>query len=118
MSGWKKVTAGAAFFAVVLVGLPGVAGCGSVPVVCAGQCQPPFEFVVTFKPGTSPGAASSELRRCSRGDANVIRIHEFPPVNGQPRAEIYTHSMPKLGPDGLLKCLYAEAHVLRAGFPD
>jgi hypothetical protein len=38
------------------------------------------------------------------GDANVISVVELPSANGQPRAVIYTHTMPKLAPDRLQKC--------------
>lgn len=118
MRAWKKATASAAFLIAAAGGLPGLAGCESAPVICAGQCIPPFQLSVAFKPGTSPQAASSELRQCSRGDANVIRVVELPPANGQPRATIYTGSMPKSGRDRLQKCLAAEPRVLSALWPD
>jgi hypothetical protein len=118
VSGWKKATAGVAFLAAVMGALPGLAGCESAPVICAGQCIPPFQLSVAFKPGTSPQAVTSELRKCSRGDANVIRVVELPSANGQPRATIYTHSMPRSGRDRLQKCLAAEPRVLGADWPD
>jgi hypothetical protein len=117
VSGWKKATAGAALLTAVAGGLPWVAGCGSAPIICAGQCQSPFELMVTLKPGTSPGAASSELRQCNRDDANVINVVKGS-KNGQPGAAIYTHSMSKSRPDRLQKCLTAEPHVLSAAWPD
>jgi hypothetical protein len=114
--GWKKATAGAAFLAAIAGGLPGLAGCASAPLICAGQCVPPFQLSVTFKPGTPAQAVSSELRQCSRGDANVIRVDELPRVDGRFLAVIYTHTLPELGPDRMQKCLYAEPHVLSATF--
>ena len=118
MNGWKKATVGAAFLSAVAGGVPGLAGCESAPVICAGQCIPPFELSVTFKPGTPPQAVSSELRLCTCRDANLISVAELAPVDGGFLSVIYTHTMPKLGPDRVLKCLYAEPDVLSAAFAD
>ena len=74
--------------------LAGVASCTRVPVICAGQCAPPYELEVDFHPGTSPAAAEKILNSCAGRNPVVIRIgtlHDLSAPPGWSRALIYTH---------------------------
>jgi hypothetical protein len=59
---------------VTALGLAGVASCTRVPLICAGQCTPPYELEVDFHPGTSPGAAEKVLNSRAGRNPVVIRI--------------------------------------------
>jgi hypothetical protein len=51
-------------------GLLGAAGCGTES--CGGQCGPPWQFQVIFRPGTSTVTAAAIMRKC-RGQP-VVRV--------------------------------------------
>ena len=97
--------------------------CGTGAQVCAGQCGPPFQAVVIFRPGTTRQAAAAAMRKC-QADPLVIRIGQpqrsnSPPTSGQWTATIYTKKMPfGPGPVPLLTCLRHSPAVVSAGWPD
>jgi len=100
--------------------LPAMVGCGSTAVTCAGQCGPPYELQVDFKPGTTHAAARNLLVSCTDRDPVVIRVGAPRDVGkGFSRAMIYTQvigNTPQTA--GLLTCLHHSRLVAQAAWPD
>ena len=100
------------------------AACGTSVQACAGQCRPPFQLQVIFRPGTAKQTAAAAMRKC-QADPLVIRIGQphrrpdSPAAPGQWTAIIYTRKMlfgPK--PVPLLTCLHHSPAVTSASWPD
>jgi hypothetical protein len=96
--------------------------CGSSQGGCGGQCGPPFQLQVTFRPGTARQAAVAAMRKC-HADPLVIRIGQpyrsrSPGTPGQWTAIIYTTKMLFNGPVPLLTCLHHSPVVTGASWPD
>ena len=112
--------AGALASMAIITTLAAVTACGSsTPGACAGQCRPPFQLQVTFRPGTSQQAAAAAMRNC-RHQPLVIRIGQ-PSYStpGQQTATIYTSKLPTGATHiPLLTCLRHSPVVLSAGWPD
>jgi hypothetical protein len=96
---------------------------GSSQGGCGGQCGPPFQLQVTFRPGTAKQAAGAAMRKC-HADPLVIRIGQpyrsrSPGTPGQWTAIIYTKKM-LFGPASvpLLNCLHRSSTVTSASWPD
>jgi hypothetical protein len=87
---------------------------------CAGQCGPPYELWVDFRPGTTHAAAQKLLTSCT--DHNPVVIRVGPPRDvggGLTRATIYTQvfgDTPRTA--GLFTCLRHSSLTLTASFPD
>ena len=97
--------------------------CGTGAQVCAGQCGPPFQAVVIFRPGTTRQAAAAAMRKC-QADPLVIRIGRpyrphSPGPSGRWTAVIYTKKM-SLGPAPipLVTCLRHSPAVTSASWPN
>lgn len=101
--------------------LAGMTSCTHAPVICAGQCAPPYELEVDFHPGTSPAAAEKILRSCAARNPVVIRIgtlHNLSAPRGWSRAVIYTHVFGKTARTAaLLRCLRSSGRAI-AAWPD
>lgn len=120
---WAPAAAGGLLVA-VLIG--SVLALASSPrrQACAGQCGPPFQLQVNFRPGTTTRAATAALSGCAANPL-VVRIgrvdHSRGPA-GPPRsltATIYTSSMrATTRNDHLLRCLRRSPSVISAGYPD
>jgi hypothetical protein len=98
------------------------AACGTVQA-CGGQCGPPFQLQVTFRPGISKQAAATAMRKCQAAPL-VIRIGQpyrshSPGTPSQWAAIIYTTKLP-IGAQHipLLTCLRRSAAITSAGWPD
>jgi len=104
----------------------GLAGCGTGPVACAGQCGPPFQLRVVFRHGTSAQAERAALRACSAGNPEVERIGPVrlrPLAAGgkpEPQAVVYTRSLgaARAASRRLVDCLNSAPAVYGAGYPD
>jgi hypothetical protein len=90
---------------------------------CAGQCGPPFQLQVDFRPGTAKQDAIAAMRKC-RADPLVARIGQpyrshSPGTPVQWTAIIYTKKM-LIGPAPvpLLTCLRHSPAVTMASWPD
>jgi hypothetical protein len=116
---WRANTMAATVL--LLAAVLSAGGCGQA---CAGQCGPPYQLQVIFRPGTPQEAAVAALRRCA-GDPLVARIGNVrwfrgpgePP--GSQTATIYTRAMP-VGARHvhLLACLRRSPSVTQASWPD
>ena len=115
----------AAVSGLVLAGVfPGLAACGHP---CGGQCGPPYQLLVIFRPGISMQAASAAMYRCA-GNPLVIRVGRVyryrgnvePPVQpGSLVATIYTRAMfAGAQEDHLVHCLRQSRLVTVASYPD
>ena len=106
-----------------LVAASGAAGCSGDAVACGGQCGPPFQMQVIFRPGTGPGPALAALQRC-QGEAVVVRIGRVRPFRrrGEPHgplsACVFTRSMRGSRAARLQDCLRASPVITQAGFGD
>lgn len=106
-----------------------VTGCAGQS--CAGQCGPPFQMQVVFRPGTTTQAAASAMTPCA-ANPQVVRIghvHRFHGASGaEPpgslTATVYTRSLFPRTRTGrqqqghLFACLRQSPTVTSAGFPD
>jgi hypothetical protein len=110
-------TAAAMMLAPILLA---AAGCSTKS--SAGQCGPPFELEVVFRPGASKQAAIAAMRKC-RASPIVTRIgqpHRLRSgTTSQWTAVIYTKKMP-IGASHvpLLTCLRRSPAVMVASWPD
>jgi hypothetical protein len=105
--------------ALALPALACVSGCGSAPVICAGQCAPPYELQVDFQPGTTHAAAENLLASCADHNSVVVRIGTLRAAGGAIQAAVYTQVIgdtPRTA--GLLRCMRASGLVVSAGWPD
>ncbi len=92
-------------------------GCASPPVVCAGQCAPPYELQVSFKAGTPPATVRSVLARCAAHDPVVIRVGQVQARPGELIVVmVYTRSMRTVRTSALVGCLQSAG--AGAGWPD
>jgi hypothetical protein len=104
----------------LVLGLLGTAGCSSES--CGGQCGPPFQLQVIFRPGTPNVAAVAAMLKC-RGDS-VVRIGQVRRYTdlGEPKgslvATVFTRSMQGRGLGRVLNCLNKSPAVIGASFPD
>jgi hypothetical protein len=108
-----------------------VTSCGAQ--TCAGQCGPPFQLQVVFRPGTSTPAAVAAMDRCA-DNPQVVRIgHRLSRFQGSPNpmepagsrtATIYTRLLltytrsQQRQQQRLLACLHQSPLVGSEGFPD
>jgi len=97
--------------------------CGTSTRACGGQCGPPFQLQVTFRPGTAKQAAVMVMRKCHAdplviGAGQPYRSHS-PGTPGQWTAIIYTTKLP-IGTRHipLLTCLHRSPAVTSASWPD
>ena len=101
--------------------LAGVTSCTRVPVICAGQCAPPYELEVDYHPGTSPTAAQKILKSCAGHNPAVIRIgtlHDLSAPRGWSRALIDAHVFGRTARTAaLLQCLNSSGRAM-AAWPD
>ena len=105
-------------------------GCSGTPA-CGGQCGPPFQLQVVFRPGTSPQAAASAMTHCA-ANPQVVRIGRVKKFHGPPAVEtpgsltatvctqiLWPHTRTgRQQQDRLLACLRQSPTVTSAGFPD
>ncbi len=93
-------------------------GRGPHALACAGQCRPPYQLQVLFKPGTTANAAGREARRF-RQRPEVDRVGPARKgVGGLEVVTFYTRDLgrgPKTG--GLLSCLARQPQVAGTGWP-
>ncbi|MGH3158243.1 MAG: hypothetical protein ACRDNF_16935 [Streptosporangiaceae bacterium] len=102
----------------------GLAACGTTEA-CAGQCGPPFQAQVIFRPGTSTRMAAAVMSNCA-WKPFVIRFGDVSPFGGPKSAEppgsvaatVYTKSLFSRQSDRLLACLHRSPSVISAGYPD
>lgn len=112
--------------ALVLPAVVSISGCSSsAPVPCAGQCRPPYELMVDFRPGTTQAAAQQLLTSCTDNNPVVIRVGPLRDIGGGvSRAFIYTQVFGVGGGDpsgrttGLLACLRHSSLKVMAAWPD
>lgn len=96
--------------------LAAVSGCSSES--CAGQCGPPYELSVTFRPGTTENGAVSAVKWCAKYP-EVVHVGLPRVVSGVRSAIITTRDFgisSKTQP--LLRCLNAARVVGTVGWPD
>jgi hypothetical protein len=99
------------------------AGCSKNGGGCGGQCGPPFQLQVVFRPGTPTDSAVAAMQRC-RAEPVVVRVGRVRRLHGQGEpsgsltATIFTRSMLGSRPVRLMKCLRMSPSVTSAGFPD
>lgn len=104
----------------LVLGLLATAGCSSES--CGGQCGPPFQLQVIFRPGTANVAAAAAMLKC-RGEA-VVRIGQVRRFTdpGEPKgslvATVFTKSMQGRRLSHVVNCLKGETAVTSATFPD
>jgi hypothetical protein len=122
---WAAATTGGLLAPVLLgVGLA-LASCG-VSQSCGGQCGPPFQLQVIFRPGTSTQTATAAMNACA-ADPLVLRIGRmyrfrgpadaYPP--GSLTATVYTRAMWARSRElHLLTCLRRSPSVTFASYPD
>lgn len=101
--------------------LMSVTSCGSssIATACAGQCAPPYELQVDFRPGTTHAAAQKVLTSCGGHNRVVIRVGTLRDRgDAGSTATIYTHVFGNTAhTSGLLKCLRSSG-VATAAWPD
>jgi hypothetical protein len=101
----------------------GAAGCSTSGGGCAGQCGPPFQLQVVFRPGTPADLAAAAMQRCQAEPivvrvGRVRRLHGLGGPSGSLIATVFTKAMSGSRPQRLLKCLRMSSSVTTAGFPD
>jgi hypothetical protein len=121
---WAAITTGG-LLAPVLLGLClALASCSNQ--ACGGQCGPPFQLQVIFRPGTSAQTAAAAMDGCA-ADPLVIRIGRVSrfrgPADADPpgslTATVYTRAMRAGRREGhLLTCLHQSPSVISASYPD
>jgi hypothetical protein len=92
---------------------------------CGGQCGPPFQLQVIFRPGTRLQAAGARMKACAWKPfvTGVGRVRDFhSPALAEPPgsriAMIYTQSMTSSRNLRLLHCLRRWRQVSSASYPD
>jgi hypothetical protein len=97
-----------------------LSACSPGPLICAGQCGPPFQLQVVFQQGISKRAAITAMSTC-RTDPVIIRIgqpHRVSPSSPtQWNATIYTKKIGRAATHSLLACLRHSPAVLNAAWP-
>lgn len=101
-------------------GLLGTAGCSTES--CGGQCGPPFQLQVIFRPGTPNVAAIAAMQKCREepvvGIGRVRRFTGLGEPEGSLTATVFTRSMQGSRLGHLLSCLDRSSVVTSASFPD
>jgi hypothetical protein len=101
-------------------GLLGAAGCSTES--CGGQCGPPFQLQVIFRPGTPNVAAIAAMYRCREepvvGIGRVGRFSGLGEPEGSLTATVFTRSMQGSRLGHVLSCLDRSSVVTSASFPD
>lgn len=112
MRGWLAT-------AMLIVGCAVTTGCAHDRVVCAGQCQAPYELVVAFRAGKPRAAAQAALRACAT-QPSVIRVGPVTRFNtGQWQGRVYTRTLGRsTSTHPLLDCLARQRGVVTVGWPD
>jgi len=90
--------------------------------ICAGQCGPPWHFVVVFNKGVSPAELNSAVKRCEHSPAFIsastpmrrMDSYEDRYVVGVETRTIQDTSQTRQ----LLDCLHQSSAVEGVGFPD
>ena len=93
---------------------------GATPVqhLCAGQCGPPYELAVVFRPRTSSATAAAILRRCGTMTV-VIKTGQIARTPSGLSAVLFTRVIgARPRSDDLLRCLHRSGAVAGAGWPD
>lgn len=108
----------------MLAGFFGLAACGSsTNGICAGQCGPPYQLLVIFRPDTSRQVATTDMNRCAWKPfvvrvGRAYRFHGPKAAESPLRATVYTKSTVSHQNDRLLACLRRSSSVISAGYPD
>jgi hypothetical protein len=110
-------TLGWTLAAALALAATGATGCSTNGGGCGGQCGPPFQVQVTFRPGTTTDSALAAMRRC-QGEPIVVRVGRVSRRRGFLTATVFTKSMSGSRPIRLLDCLRLSRAVRSAGFPD
>jgi hypothetical protein len=92
---------------------------------CGGQCGPPFQLQVIFRPGTSIQAAEAHMSACA-WKPFVMRVGQVQHFHGTALAEpsgslaatISTQSITSSRNHRLLSCLRRWRQVISADYPD
>lgn len=92
---------------------------------CGGQCGPPYQAQVVFRPGTSAGTAAAAMSACAwkpfvvrAGRVDRFRGPRGAAPPGALTATVYTESMASHDSVRLLACLRRSHAVISAGYPD
>ena len=114
-----RTTAGLLMTGGALLASVAVTACHGPVIACAGQCSAPYTLEVIFRPHTTPAAARSALRQCSRPDPDVIRIGPLRYQGDQFYVTIHLHHQYTrlAGQDSTLNCLNGQPQVLGAAWP-
>ena len=108
---------------IVLLLVPGLlasAGCSTER--CGGQCGPPFQMQVIFRPGTPNVAAFAAMYKC-RGEpvVRIGQVHRFTDP-GEPKGSLtatnFTRSMQGSGLGRVVNCLNRSPAVISTTFLD
>jgi len=122
---WAAATTGGLIAPVLLGMCLALASCGSNQA-CGGQCGPPFQLQVIFRPGTTTAAAAAAMDGCA-ADPLVMRIGRVYRFHGPADAEppgsltatVYTRVMGAGRREvHLLTCLRQSPSVISADYPD
>jgi hypothetical protein len=119
----QAVITGGLLTAIMLVSSFALSSCSHQ--ACGGQCGPPFQLQVIFRPGTTLQAAGTHMKACAWKPfvTGVGRVHDFhgpalaePP--GSLTATIYTQSITSSRNFRLMNCLRRWRQVSSASYPD
>jgi hypothetical protein len=124
-----RTLAATAVLAVLAPVLLAATGCSGQ--ACGGQCGPPFQLQVVFRPGTSSQAAAAAMTHCA-ANSQVVRIGRVHNFHGPPDAEppgsltatVYTRLLwprtrtSRQQQDRLFACLRQSPAVTSASFLD